>query len=77
MRTVDFESQASISQAIDDARPLFGPWEPAEGAYMSETMRLHNPDQHVVVFRTTCLAEAKMIEAVVLAASGIVKEERE
>lgn len=75
MKVIDFKSQESVTEAIEEAAALFGPWDlPAEGKQMSETMRLHNPGQHVVVFRTTSLKEAKMIEAVINAASSIPRE---
>ncbi len=74
MKTIDFESQDSITQAIEEAQVLFGPWDP-KGDYASDTTRLHNPRQHVVIFRTTCLTEAKMIHDIINAASSKVKEE--
>ena len=77
MKTVDFENQEEITAAIEQLRALCGG--PVDmlgnGRYASDTTRAHSPRQHVVIFRTTCLDEAKAIEKVVNAMAGYIRED--
>ena len=49
MKTIDYDSQEEITNAIEDLSALAGPWEAEEGEPMWDLMRAHNPGQHIAL----------------------------